>query len=31
MRDAKNYGDKQEISINADELGIKIINDVKDK
>lgn len=31
MRDARNYGDKQEISINADELGIKIINDVKDK
>lgn len=31
MRDAKNYGDKQEVNINADELGIKIINDVKDK
>ena len=31
MRHPDTYGDKREFSINADELGIKIINDVKDK
>ena len=29
MRYPKEYGDKQEVSINADEVGIKIINDIE--
>lgn len=29
MRYPKDYGDKQEISLSGDDLGIKIINDVK--
>lgn len=29
MRYSKDYGDKQELSLSGDDLGIKIINDVK--